>query len=223
MDTKNTDAMGTSARKNKYIVFEGVDGSGKTTLMRAVNAALEARGDKTLAMAFPSHNGAAGKLIRQVFADPQMLDHKAMMFLFIADAVDQEPVVRAAYERGEHVLLDRHTQYSAQVYQSEIHGLAMVDAVTPHAYFQTPDAVFVVDVSPEVAINRMMDRAKATGAARNTLYEKYDHAYLERQRHTYLNVVAAEEEIVHVLDGTHTIEANTEKVLRWMAAPADGV
>src|SRR5215467_12455190 len=94
-----------------FITFEGMDGSGKTTLMRLLVALLRARGRRVLETAEPGGT-AIGRKIRQILLDSanQELSPSAELLLYFASrAQNVDEWIRPALGRGEIVLADRFT------------------------------------------------------------------------------------------------------------------
>jgi dTMP kinase len=152
-----------------FVVFEGIDGSGKTTLSNKVAAALAARG---LPM---RHIRAEGKYasrvseaIRDLGRDARnmTLVPEAEMLLYVARDVQLiEEVVRPALRNGDVVLADRFL-YTAEVLAR--HGRHLEEDYTlpilaAAARGLTPDLVVLCDVDPALA--RARRRAAKLAAA----------------------------------------------------------
>lgn len=193
--------------KGKYIVFEGPDGSGKTTLAKMLVAALEHQQQRVRSLAFPCRESAVGRLIRATFEGHETVSPDAMMWLFVADGKDMEREIRRHVTEGDWIICDRHTQVSGRIYQAEVHGADHVDQVTEPAHFIVPDRVYLIDVPATVA----MERRKARGEARNALYEPDQLERLEAMCRTYR---AQKDRFVAsvLVDGTKPLHDN----LRWM-------
>jgi dTMP kinase len=182
-----------------YIVFEGMDGSGKTTLADRVQADLAGRDILCRKLGFPGRESAIGALIRDVFDGQEDVDPRAMMWLFVGEAVDMESTIREELDRGAIVLCDRHTAFSGLVYQTDLHERVSVEAVTHAGKLLVPDRVYVVDVPAEVALERRDTR----GEDRNQLYEPSDVDRVNTQREKY-RTLAAELPNAVLLDGQKT-------------------
>jgi len=200
------------------VILDGLDGSGKSTLVQALSVALGGSAT-TRTFAFPSKDdNEVGRLIRRVFADPTLVCEEAMLYLFVADALVQQRRMRAYLDMGMIVLCDRHPVTSGPVYNvTRDRDLLTVGEITQIEQFIIPDAVFVVDVPVEVAEARIAARNGKTGEARNLIYERE----LEVKRARYLKLVGMGEGLVEKLDGTRTTEdlvAELVPVIREIAA-----
>jgi len=191
-----------------YIWFEGMDGSGKSSLCRAVSDALSTHGRAHARIAFPGRHSIIGSLIRDVFDGKVVIDPSAMLWLFAADARDCEARIRQHIADGAAVLCDRHTVFSARIYQTREHGMAAVRAVQDAARLSMPDRIYMLDVPAEVALERRAARQEK----RNELYEPEQLAEVEQQRAAYRNV-AEEFPQACILDGRYSPAALLAHVL----------
>lgn len=187
-----------------YVLIEGANLSGKTTLMRALGSAIMHGNDKEApnaphvhASPFPSKS-PIGSLIRQALEGHISVDSKAMMYLFVADQVDQEALLDLRMGNGDIVITARHAGVSgAKVFQRLNHTTESIQHVFQSVTFREPDEVFIVDVPVEVALARKASRLF------EDIYEKPDLEYLEKIRGWYLD--AARDMGATVLDGTQPV------------------
>lgn len=195
------------------VLFEGIDGSGKSTLQRAVGTALQEMEVDVELQAFPSHQSSVGKLIRQAFTGAVTIDPRAMLHLMIADAIDMEGTVLKWRGEKKVVLLDRHVFGSSLVYQQEEHALASVLNIGCLERLVAPDLMIVLDVPPDVAKQRMEER----GGPKNALFEKDDGDYVARLRSRYKGLAYMQPYIPTLLfDGRKSTEDLALMVLKEM-------
>jgi dTMP kinase len=165
-----------------FVVFEGADNAGKSTLMSTVYELLSSRGIKlAAAVAFPSHS-PIGLLIRRVLDGDEYVETKALLHLYQADVVHMQPWIARRLEEGP-VLCDRYI-YSTRVYQRDYHKHDCINMVEASVSYRDPDHLFVVDVPVTVARARGAARAKRP----DVLFEKTDEAYMERIRDRYIKL-----------------------------------
>jgi dTMP kinase len=160
-------------RSNPFIVFEGIDGSGKSTQIRLLEEYLTARGHRVLRTAEPS-DGPAGKLIRQVFSGAYPADDRVVAGLFVADRL--EHILHAgngmlkALDEGFTVLCDRY-YLSSYAYQGVHMPLDWVmQANSLAASLLKPDLHIYLDLSPAKALERIRK-----GREDRELYETMDN------------------------------------------------
>jgi thymidylate kinase len=112
----------TVAKVSKYIALEGVDGSGKSTVARALVAGLASSGEEAILVREPGGT-ALGEVVRSLLLDSERLDDWAEVFLFAAQRSElAREVVLPALERGTWVVSDR-SYYSSIAYQGRGRGL----------------------------------------------------------------------------------------------------
>jgi dTMP kinase len=195
----------TVMRVSKYLALEGVDGSGKSTVGRALLEALERRGTEAILVREPGGT-ALGEAVRSLLLDSQTLDDWAEVFLFAAQRAElARDVIQPALEAGTWVISDR-SYYSSIAYQGRARGLGEDKVRTINETGLDgviPDFIFVLDVAPEVALSRQdsPDRIGKEGIAFQVAVRD---AYLE---------LANRDDKVTVLAGDLTIEETISLIL----------
>jgi len=143
-----------------FIVFEGIDGSGKTTISNRVAKALRARGLRV------EHAREGGRFvssvtqaIRDMCRDARNLAMvpRAELLLYVARELQlAEEVISPALERADVVIADRYL-YTAEVLARQARDLpdsfirAIIDVAAGGLW---PDIAFLIDVDPSVARGR---------------------------------------------------------------------
>jgi dTMP kinase len=138
---------------SKLIVFEGIDGSGKTTQLKRAAFWLNQKKVKTAALFEPTH-GPYGRKLR-ASALTGRLSAEEERDLFILDRRwDVETNITPALEAGKVVLLDRY-YFSSVAYQGA-RGLDVEDIrACNEAIAPKPDLVLLFDLDPEIALGRI--------------------------------------------------------------------
>ncbi len=196
--------------RGRFITFEGMDGSGKTTQMHRLAARLRAMGRTVLETAEPGGT-PIGMKIRRILLDSanQELCPSAELLLYFASrAQNVDEWILPALERGEIVLADRFTD-SSLVYQGCGRGLGAenvmaLDRIACRGL--KPDLTVLVDIDAETSLAR----AHARNAAEPHCETRMDEQSLDFHRRVYQAyhaLAAREPERVKLVDGRADIDA----------------
>lgn len=162
-----------------FIVFEGIDGSGKSTHIKQLAEELRGRGHSVLETAEPSKD-LIGTFIRDYAernGDRFTLETETL--LFAADRYEHvKQVITPALERGNIVISDRYF-YSSIAYQGAT-GIDLDWIREMNRFAPKPHLGILLDIPPESSLERVNDRAK-------TVFEVSD--YLKTVRDIYLGMV----------------------------------
>lgn len=145
---------------SKFIVFEGLDGTGKSTQIRLLADRLRARGETVYTDAEPTGR-PAGRLLRKMLAGEFPANEWANAALFFADRVhhntDPETGIKARLARGETVLSDRY-YYSTFAYQGVNTDLDwVIDLHYGCPEIARPDLVLFLTMPPEKCLARIIE------------------------------------------------------------------
>jgi len=135
---------------NKFIVFEGIDGCGKTTQAKLIAEKLNAK------FTFEPTDGKIGKSIREILSGSQC-QKETLALLFAADRVEHVFNIEEDLKKS-HVVSDRYV-YSSIIYQIS-QGISKDFIYTINDYAKTPDLVVLLDVDLNEALKRMESREK---------------------------------------------------------------
>lgn len=191
----------------RFIVLDGIDGSGTTSQGQRLVTALQAAGISARFTCEPSV-GPIGRQIRQLLSgsgDETSRSWDTLALLFAADRLDHvEREIRPALDAGITVICDRY-DLSSLAYQSATAGedpglasetLAWIRALNQRAL--RPDLTLVLDVDPDVAEGRR--------AARGLPPELFERRDLQRR----LALLYARAELLVPGDRVLHVDANPE-------------
>jgi len=196
-----------SLRKPLFIVFEGIDGSGKSTACAETEKALLLAGESVVRLAEPT-KGMHGNRIRQLLSQPVKPDPDLMLELFIKDREeDVASNISPNLASGAVVLLDRY-YFSNAAYQGAS-GLSFkrILSLNERFGFPKPDRVYLFDLDPKVALERISAR-NLDRAEENDAFEK--GPFLEDVRALYRQM--ADESFV-IVDAFRTVEETLSVIL----------
>jgi dTMP kinase len=144
------------AKKGCLIVFEGIEGSGKTTASRNLEKYLSMKDYKTMWTREPT-TSKIGSLIENILTGQVMVAEEAIPLLFAADRADHtERIIQPAIDKGYIVISDRYIHsslsYQRRGMQKSFPGEWLE---TINKYAMKPDLVFFLDIEPEEGLSRI--------------------------------------------------------------------
>lgn len=153
------------AGSGTLVVFEGIEGSGKSTQARLFHEAIKKVTDLCTLTKEPSDSSITQYIREELKEGPpgevERLDIRTLQLLFIADrSIHVEKTIKPALEAGRIVVTDRYYQ-STVAYGSAFgkdYGLTADYLMGANSPFPKPDIVFYIRVSAEVALKRVADR-----------------------------------------------------------------
>lgn len=163
------------------IVFEGIDGSGTTTISKRVAENYTKLGRETIWTCEPTTD-IAGKLFREIFEGKhgELPSWRAMMHLIQADREMHVERIKGALTKGQFVICDRYW-LSTLVYQSVSadteKDVAQKLITTLNVHIPQPDVTLILDVEVEEAQRRR--NRPADLFEKNEFLKKVREAYLE--------------------------------------------
>ena len=177
--------MKRSQRKGRFIVFEGIDGSGKTTQAQLLAAFLRKEGFEVVLTAEPT-DLPSGKELRLALSGKQKKSECEMAALFVLDRIahnnDAKNGLRALVENGAYVICDRY-YYSTLAYQGMSTDYAWVRSMNLSCPdIMKPDLCIYLDLTPKQSLERIRRGREST-----EIYETEE--ILTRVRDTFMNVI----------------------------------
>ena len=201
----------------RFITFEGIDGSGKSTQLRALAAHMRAQGLQVVETREPG--GAPGaESIRRLLVEgePGRWSPETEVLLFTAARRDHlEQTIVPALDRGATVICDRFAD-STRVYQGAVRGSlrAMVDALHRIAIGLEPDLTLILDIDPEVG--RARSAARGGGEDR---FERFGADFQRRLREGFLTLAGEFPDRCRVVPADGPPEAVADRVRSLAEAP----
>ena len=150
----------------KFIVFEGLDGSGQTTQVNLLKNFLLKKELKVISTKEPTLNSVAGKKIRKILDKKIRIAPAQLQRLFAQDRKEHlKKEIIPALKKGKIVISDRYF-FSSFAY-GVTEGLNLDWLVKINKQFLTPDLIFILKVNPRICIERIKKRGKT-----ETLFER---------------------------------------------------
>ncbi|AGW13949.1 dTMP kinase [Megalodesulfovibrio gigas] len=194
-----------------FITFEGIEGSGKSTAMRAVAETLQQRGHGVLLTREPGGSELGG-VLRRILLDVATTDlaPEAELFLYLADRAQHvRQVIRPALAEDIVVLCDRYAD-STVVYQG--YGRSLDRTLLHQCNHMAvgglwPDCTLLLDLEPHVGLTRALARNVAQAqAAREGRFEAESLDFHRRIREGYLTLAALHRERFRIIDASQPLE-----------------
>lgn len=190
----------------KFITFEGIDGSGKSTQLRILSGELRSRGVDVITTCEPGGT-PLGRHLREAFLETEeTVSPLAELLLFAADRAQHvEFLIKPAIAAGRVVISDRYAD-ATSAYQGAGRGFEkeMVQEIIRLATGGLkPDLTLFFDIPVETALERTKKRDQAEAKANRMDGETAD--FYSRVRNAYLEIAAAEPKRFRVVDATGSI------------------
>lgn len=199
--------------KGKFITFEGIDGSGKSTQLRLLASHLVERGKDVLTTREPGGT-PLGRRLREAFLETEeTVSPLAELLLFAADRAQHvEFLIKPAVAEGRVVISDRYADATA-AYQGAGRGFKR-ETVARIIQLATgglkPDLTLFFDIPVELAIARTGSRNNSEAGANRMDGESAE--FYARVRDEYLAIARSDPRRFKVIDGAGSIEDIHSKV-----------
>lgn len=200
--------------KGKFIAFEGIDGSGKSTQVKILNERMKKEGNYCYVTMEPT-DSPIGSLIHQIMTGRIKADNRTIAALFVADRLDHllndlNGIVNKVNE-GITVITDRY-YFSSYAYQSVDVPLDwLIQANALSTGILRPAGHIFIDIDPDVAMERIVKNRFA-----KELFEERDRLVQVQKNYQEAFERLKSTEQVTVIDGNRSQEAVAQDV--WNAA-----
>ena len=196
--------------RGKFIVLEGIDGSGKSSQTGPLIKRLEELGVPCRETREPT-GGPVGSLIRQIFTGRATADNRVIAALYAADRLDhlvnEVDGLCAAIDRGITVVSDRY-YFSSYAYHSVDMDMEwVIGANSVSADLLRPTVTVFLDVPVETALERIRQNRYV-----EEIFDREDR--LRRTRELYFEAFARLRDVenVAVVDGSGSREQVAQRV-----------
>jgi dTMP kinase len=189
----------------RFISFEGIDGSGKSTQARLLAHHLREQGHDVVLTREPGGSPGAEEIRKLVLeGDPDRWSAETELLLFTAARRDHlERTILPALGAGAVVICDRFVD-STRMYQGLSRGdlRTKVDALHNLMIGREPDLTLLIDMDPETGLSRALSRG--TGEER---FESFGAELQAKMRAGFLALAREFSTRIKVVDGTRDSEA----------------
>ena len=210
--------------RGKFITFEGLDGTGKSTQLGKLATALRAAGVKVVETREPGGT-PTGEKIRRVLLDSSTdglspLTEMALMFASRAQHIAE--VIQPALEQGSIVLCDRFTD-STEAYQGSGRRLGSESVLSLHRVLcgdLQPDLTILLDSDAASSLgrarrrNQRASRRRRGGHGDENRFEQETRTFFARVREGYLAIAAREPQRVVLVDASGTPSQTHSQIMQ---------
>lgn len=208
-------------KKSGFIVIEGVNGAGKTSVKKHILGFFNNK-NLTYVDTYEPGDTALGKSLRELLLgkDRDIKSNLAELFLFAADRAEHvEKVIKPAIKENKIVLCDRY-YYSTTAFQGygRKNNLELVDRINTIAIGNvTPDLVILLDLDAETGLKRNRKNAIEGDTFSVDALEKEKLDFHNAIRDGFLKIAETSNEPFIVIDASKKLEAvlsEAEEILR---------
>lgn len=201
-------------KQGLFITVEGVEGSGKSTLVPFVQGYLL---EKKVDLVITREPGGTeiAEVIRGVLLDhyeEKMSEDTELLLFFASRAQHIEHKIKPALQAGKTVLCDRFTDAS-YAYQSGGRGIDESRIAVLEEWVQKglqPDITILLDVPPEIGLNRIQNRGPLDR------FEIEKVTFFERVRAVYLERAKRYSDRYRVIDASQDLEDVKEDLIKMI-------
>lgn len=164
--------INTGEYKGKLIVFDGVDGSGKSTMLEMLAEKLRNDGEEVLITMQPTPEMRQLHIFKTFVYEPEkrnLIDYRALQLYMIADRMQHfKEVIEPALQKGTYVLSDRYifTMLATMLARGN-HPEPWLSELL--SLIRMPHATFIMNVELETCIRRIKER------------KSFENSYVERE------------------------------------------
>src|SRR5574337_1854699 len=202
--------------KGRFITFEGIEGSGKSTQIVLLANFLTARRIPVTLTREPGGT-AIGDQVRRILLDPgntALVPAAELLLYAAARAQHLDELIRPELEAGKIVLCDRFSD-ATLAYQGCGRGLdrdmiGALDQIVTRG--MRPDLTILLDIEAGVGLGRARGRNSSRGLEADARFENEDIAFHERVREGYRELASREPDRFRVVDASAAPEEIQNRV-----------
>jgi dTMP kinase len=147
--------------RGRFITFEGIDGSGKTTIVHRIEPGLRKRGYKVVLTSEPTRTWL-GDAVRKSYEDD--VGPLAETFLFLADRARHTDEIRGWLRAGAIVISDRYADSTYAYQGARLEGvlkepIRWLQRVSAPAVLR-PDLTILLEIPPRLGLRRIAGRKR---------------------------------------------------------------
>ena len=179
-----------------YIVFEGIDGAGKSTQIRLLKDWLEANGFEVETLVEPT-DSKIGRLIREILQRPDSQEEDVQKVLALLFAADRMLIMDKLADESKVIISDR-SFISSLAYQKHVEWVEELNK-----YAKRPDLLILLDLDVKKSVAR---------TSKEDTFENEE--FLTGVRENYLNIAKNfEHQIIDANNGVNKVSSDIKKAV----------
>jgi len=196
-----------------FIVFDGIDGCGKTTQIFRLSEHLSSL--SKYAHILITREAYKDRKIREVLRQIESKDKfETLTKLFVEDRKEHIKELILPSLKKDVIVISARYKYSTIAFQAA-EGKDMRELVRLHENMPVPDFTFIMDVPSEIAFNRIHKRDTRVKIPGSNKFEE-DISFLEKVRKNYLKMpeIFPNEKII-IMDGSKSVEEIFDEIKKY--------
>jgi dTMP kinase len=207
-------------KRGKFIVFEGIDGSGKTTYAQRLAADLSTQNNEAH-FTFEPTKYVIGSLIRKIITHEISMNEQSIAALFAADRLDhvQNPEygMLQYLNKGHHVVSDRYYISSYAYHVPHVSLSWVIEANSIAASLLKADITFFINISVETSLERI-----SANRSQFDLFENKERISIVRDNYFKALDTVSDSENIIMIDGERPIDVVYKEILEYIKTMING-
>lgn len=194
--------------KHPLIIFEGIEGSGKSFQINKVAKYLEKKRIKYIKIREPGGSSNSEKIRSLLFSKKSNFNSLTDLFLYIASRNENVNKILSKNYKKKIILIDRFI-YSTIAYQHYGMGINF-------KFINSLNKIVLKDIKPThiflhtVSISNMNKRLKSR--KNNNRYDKFDKKFYNRVQKGFIKMLKRKKNVT-IINSDNLIENNTNKII----------
>ena len=184
-----------------FIVFEGLDGSGKSTQQQLLNDKLQSDKISNISFREPGSTVVGEKIVKILQSDQKLSPLSELLLFYVSRSAIIEEKIKPALANYDVVICDRYF-YSSVAYQGYGRGMniGFINQINDEVVKNIiPDLIFYMDISWE-------EKKKRKGININDRFEKEDRVFHNKVRSGYKSMAKKDSDKWKIIDAEENVE-----------------
>lgn len=184
-----------------FIVFEGLDGSGKSTQQQLLNDKLQFDKISNISFKEPGSTVIGDQIVKFLQSDQKLSPLSELLLFYVSRSAIIEEKIKPALANYDVVICDRYF-YSSIAYQGYGRGMniGFINQINDEVVKNIiPDLIFYMDISWE-------EKKKRKGININDRFEKEDRVFHNKVRSGYKSMAKKDSDKWKIIDAEENVE-----------------